>query len=55
MLVEMTALRRFRRQDGQALVWVDPGENIMVERDQVKFYETTGRAKSKPAKYKKGD
>lgn len=55
MLVEMQALRRFRRQEGQALVWINAGEKIMVIRDEVEFYVTTGRAKTKAAKIKKED
>ena len=55
--MQQIAVRMMPRVELSREAWTKlaGGENIMVERDQVKFYETTGRAKSKPAKHKKGD
>ena len=42
-LVEMTALRRFRHKDGQALVWLNKGDPYLIPEDRVASHTKSKR------------
>ncbi|MFP1634087.1 hypothetical protein ACLB6G_20345 [Zhengella sp. ZM62] len=52
-MMKMQALRRFRLADGDALVWIEAGQEYTVaSEDAAMFHELTGRGKRIKAKGK---
>ncbi len=49
--INMIALKRFRRMDGQAIVWVNKGDPYTVSSEREKEYHIkTGRGNTTPGK-----
>ena len=53
--VDLIALRRFRVQEGDALVWIEPGQKYSIDENSVEFHVTTKRGKRLPQPKPKKD
>ena len=51
--VKLIALRRFRLQEGDALIWIEPGQTYSIDEKLMDFHVTTKRGKRLPTKSKK--